>query len=377
MATAMVGQLRGQQVLILPEGTLRTMGKDAQRTNIAAAKAVADAVRTTLGPKGMDKMLVDTIGDIVITNDGVTILEEMEIEHPAAKMMVEVAKTQNQEVGDGTTTSVILAGELLKKAEELLEQEIHPTVITKGFKIAKDEALKILNQIATPVSLNDFETLKKIAITSMSGKSVEKASPRLAGLVVEAIKMVAVSAEGKIKVDTDNIKREKKHGGSSEETELVKGIVIDKEVVHPGMPKNVREAKIALIDAALEVKETETDAEIRITSPDQMQAFIEQEQKMLREMVDKVSESGANVVFCQKGIDDIAQHFLAKRRILSCRRVKKSDMEALSKATGARIITNLQDLEREDLGYARLVEEKKIAGESMTFVRDCKDPKAV
>ena len=377
MATAMVGQLGGQQVLILPEGTLRTIGKDAQRTNIAAAKAVADAVRTTLGPKGMDKMLVDTIGDIVITNDGVTILEEMEIEHPAAKMMVEVAKTQNQEVGDGTTTSVILAGELLKKAEELLEQEIHPTVITKGFKIAKDESLKILNQIATPVSLNDYDMLRKIAITSMSGKSVEKASPKLAGLVVEAVKMVAVTTEGKVKVDTDNIKREKKHGGSSEETELVKGIVIDKEVVHPGMPKNIREAKIALIDAALEVKETETDAEIRITSPDQMQAFIEQEQKMLREMVEKVDESGANVLFCQKGIDDVAQHFLAKKRILSCRRVKKSDMEALSKATGARIVTNLQDLSAEDLGYARLVEEKKIAGESMTFVRDCKDPKAV
>src|SRR5437867_225627 len=377
MATAMVGQLGGQPILILPEGTLRTMGKDAQKTNIAAAKAVADAVRTTLGPKGMDKMLVDSIGDIVITNDGVTILEEMEIEHPAAKMMVEVAKTQNQEVGDGTTTSVILAGELLKRAEDLLEQDIHPTVITRGFKIAKDEAIKILYQIGMPVSLNDFETLRKIAITAMSGKSVEKASPKLASLVVESVKMVAENVDGKMKVDTDNIKREKKHGGSSEETELVKGIVIDKEIVHPGMPKNVKESKIALIDAALEVKETETDAEIRITSPDQMQAFIEQEQKMLREMVDKIADSGANVVFCQKGIDDIAQHFLSKKRILACRRVKKSDMEALAKATGARIVTNLQDLSNEDLGYARIVEEKKIAGEAMTFVRDCRDPKAV
>src|SRR2546428_2121396 len=241
MGTAMIGQLGGQQVLILPEGTLRTIGKDAQRTNIAAAKAVADAVRTTLGPKGMDKMLVDTIGDIVITNDGVTILEEMEIEHPAAKMMVEVAKTQNEEVGDGTTTSVIFAGELLKKAEELLEQEIHPTVITKGFKIAKDESIKILHEIGTQVNLNDFETLRKIAITAMSGKSVEKASPKLATLVVDSVKMVAENIDGKMKVDTDNIKREKKHGGSSEETELVRGIVIDKEIVHPGMPKVIKE----------------------------------------------------------------------------------------------------------------------------------------
>ncbi|MDI6798553.1 MAG: thermosome subunit beta [Candidatus Aenigmarchaeota archaeon] len=374
---AMVGQLGGQPILILPEGTLRTVGRDAQRNNIAAARAVADAVRTTLGPKGMDKMLVDSIGDIVITNDGVTILEEMEIEHPSAKMMVEVAKTQNEEVGDGTTTSVIIAGELLKKAEELLEQEIHPTVITKGFRIAKDEALKILDEISKPVSLEDTETLNKIAITAMSGKSMEKASPKLADLVVQAVKMVAKKEDGKIVVDTDNIKREKRHGGSSEDTELIKGIVIDKEVVHPGMPKTVRNAKIALIDAALEVKETETNAEIRITSPEQMQAFIEQEQKMLKDMVEKIVASGANVVLCQKGIDDIAQHYLAKKGILACRRVKKSDMEALAKATGARIVTTLDDLTPEDLGFAKLVEEKKIAGEAMTFIRECKDPKAV
>ncbi|MBI2546970.1 MAG: TCP-1/cpn60 chaperonin family protein [Candidatus Aenigmarchaeota archaeon] len=373
----MVGNLGGQPVLILPEGTLRSQGKDAQKQNIAAAKAIADAVRSTLGPKGMDKMLVDSIGDIVITNDGVTILEEMEIEHPAAKMMVEVAKTQNEEVGDGTTTSVILAGELLKKAEELLDQEIHPTVITKGFKIAKEEALKILEDIAKPVTLNDMDVLKKIAITSMSGKSIERASPILADIVVEAVKTVAETKDGKVTVDTDNIKREKKHGGSSEETELVKGIVIDKEVVHPAMPKIVEDAKIALLDVALEVKETETDAEIRITSPDQMQAFIEQEQKMLKDMTEKVIASGANVVICQKGIDDIAQHYLAKKKIMVCRRAKKSDMEALAKATGGRIVSNLDDLSLEDLGYARVVEEKKVAGEAMTFIRECKDPKAV
>lgn len=374
---AMVGNLGGQPVLILPEGTLRTRGMDAQRNNIAAAKAVADAVRSTLGPKGMDKMLVDSIGDIVITNDGVTILEEMEIEHPSAKMMVEVAKTQNEEVGDGTTTAVIIAGELLKKAEELLEQEIHPTVITKGFKLAKDEGLKILEEIGIPVKLEDTETLKKIAITAMSGKSVEKASPKLAELVVEAVKMVAKTENGKIVVDNDDVKREKKHGGSSEDTELIRGIVIDKEVVHPGMPKTARNAKIALVDAALEVKETETDAEIRITSPEQMQAFIEQEQRMLKEMVEKVVASGANVLICQKGIDDIAQHYLAKKGVLACRRVKKSDMEALAKATGGRIVSNLEDLTAADLGFARLVEEKKVAGEAMTFIRECKDPKAV
>jgi len=374
---AMIGQLGGQPVLILPEGTLRTVGRDAQRNNIAAAKAVADAVRTTLGPKGMDKMLVDSVGDIVITNDGVTILEEMEIEHPSAKMMVEVAKTQNEEVGDGTTTSVVIAGELLKKAEELLEQEIHPTIITKGFRIAKDEALRILEEIAKPVSLEDKEILKKIALTAMSGKSMEKASPKLADIVVEAVRVIATKENGKIVVNRDNIKREKKHGGSADDTELIKGIVIDKEVVHPGMPKAVKNAKIALLDAALEIKETETDAEIRITSPEQMQAFIEQEQKMLKDMVKKIVASGANVVLCQKGIDDLAQHYLAKEGILACRRVKRSDMEALAKATGGRIVTNLDDLTSEDLGFAKVVEEKKIAGEAMTFIRECKDPKAV
>jgi thermosome len=377
MVNAMMGNLGGQPILILPEGSLRTVGRDAQKNNIAAAKAVADAVRTTLGPKGMDKMLVDSIGDIVITNDGVTILEEMSIEHPAAKMMVEVAKTQNEEVGDGTTTSVILAGELLSKAEQLLDQEIHPTVITRGFKMAKDEALKIMEEIAKPIELEENEMLNQIALTSMSGKSVERSSPFLAEIVVNAIKEVAQKENGKVVIDTDNIKREKKHGGSAEETELIRGIVIDKEVVHPGMPKRIENAKIALLDMALEVKETETDAEIRITSPEQMQAFLETEQRMLKVMTEKVVAAGANVVLCQKGIDDLAQHYLAKKGILASRRVKKSDMELLAKATGGRIVSNLDDLAATDLGYAKIVEEKKIGGEAMTFIRECKNPKAV
>jgi len=377
MANMQMGQIGGQPVLILPEGTFRQQGRGAQGQNIAAAKAVADAVRSTLGPKGMDKMLVDSIGDIVITNDGVTILEEMEIEHPAAKMMVEVAKTQDEEVGDGTTTSVIIAGELLKKAGELIDQEIHPTVITRGFRLARDEALKILDEISIPVSLNDADILKQIALTSMSGKSMEKASPALADIVVEAVKTVAVQSNGKVEVDTSDIKREKKHGGSAEETELVRGIVLDKDVVHPAMPKKVKDAKIALVDTALEIKETETDAQIRITSPDQMQAFVEQEQRMLKQMVDKVIASGASVLFSQKGIDDMAQHYLGKKGILTARRVKQSDMEALAKATGGRIVTNLDDLTATDLGYAKTVEEEKVGGDEMIFVRDCKDPKAV
>jgi thermosome len=374
---AMLGSLGGQPILILPEGTLRSTGRDAQKNNIAAAKAVADAVKSTLGPKGMDKMLVDSIGDIVITNDGVTILEEMDVEHPAAKMMVEVAKTQNEEVGDGTTTSVVIAGELLKKAEELLDQEIHPTVITRGFKIAKDEALKILEDIAKPIDIDDTETLMKIALTSMSGKSVEKASPKLAEIVIQAVRKIAKKVNGKIEVDTDDISRVKKHGGSAEETELIEGIVVDKEVVHPAMPKKVENAKIALLDVALEVKEPETDAQIRITSPEQMQAFLDQEQRMLKSMVEKIARVNANVVLCQKGIDDVAQHYLAKKGILACRRVKQSDMEKLAKATGGKIISNLDDLTPEDLGFAKVVEERKIAGEAMTFVKGCKDPKAV
>ncbi len=370
-------QLAGQPILILPEGTLRTLGKDAQRTNIAAAKAVADAVRTTLGPKGMDKMLVDSLGDIVITNDGVTILEEMQVEHPAAKMLVEVAKTQNEEVGDGTTTAAVLAGELLKKAESLLEQDIHSTVITKGYKLAREKALELLESISEKVTPENTEKLMEIAITSMTGKSAERASKHLAKLVVDAVKTVMEKVNGKIKIDSDNIKIEKRQGGSSEDTELIKGVVIDKEVVHPGMPKYVKNAKIALLDCSLEIEKTETDAQIRITSPEQLQSFLEQEEKMLKEMVEKVAASGCNVLFCQKGIDDIAQHYLAKKGILAARRVKKSDMEKLSRATGGKIVSNVSDLTKDDLGFAGVVEERKIAGEELIFVRDCKNPKSV
>ena len=371
------GQLGGQPILVLPEGTLRTLGKDAQHTNIAAAKAVADAVRTTLGPKGMDKMLVDNLGDIVITNDGVTILQEMQIEHPAAKMLVEVAKTQNEEVGDGTTTAAVVAGELLKKAETLLDQDIHPTVITKGYKIAGEKALEILNNISEDIKPEDINTLVKIAMTSMSGKSAERASEHLAKLAVEAVRTVMERVDTKLSIDKEDIKLEKKQGGSSEDTELIKGIIIDKEVVHPAMPKHVHNARIALLDASLEIEKTETEAQIQITSPNQLQNYLDEEEKILKVMVEKVATSGCNVLFCQKGIDDVAQHYLSKKGILTARRVKKSDIEKLARATGGRIISNLSDLTREDLGYAGIVEEQKIAGEQMIFVRECKNPKAV
>ncbi|MCD6525289.1 MAG: TCP-1/cpn60 chaperonin family protein [Thermococcus sp.] len=372
-----MAQLAGQPVVILPEGTQRYVGRDAQRLNILAARIIAETVRTTLGPKGMDKMLVDSLGDIVITNDGATILDEMDIQHPAAKMMVEVAKTQDKEAGDGTTTAVVIAGELLRKAEELLDQNIHPSIIIKGYALAADKAQEILDQIAKDVDVDDVETLKKAAITAITGKAAEEEREYLANIAVEAVRQVAEKVDGTYKVDLDNIKFEKKEGGSVRDTKLIRGVVIDKEVVHPGMPKRVENAKIALINEALEVKETETDAEIRITSPEQLQAFLEQEEKMLREMVDKIKEVGANVVFVQKGIDDLAQHYLAKYGILAVRRVKKSDMEKLAKATGAKIVTNVRDLTAEDLGEAELVEQRKVAGENMIFVEGCKNPKAV
>jgi archaeal chaperonin len=364
---------QGQQpIYVLPEGTLRTIGKDAQHNNIAAAKIVADSVRSTLGPKGMDKMLVDGMGDIVITNDGVTILEEMQIEHPAAKMIVEVAKTQNEEVGDGTTTATILAGELLKKAEGMLDQNIHPTVINRGYKLAKEKSLEILDAISMSISLEDQDSLEKIATTAMTGKSAERASDHLSKIAVRAVSTIAKDG-----INKDDIKFEKKQGASVEETELISGIIIDKEIVHSGMPKNVSNATIALIDTSLEITKTETEAKISITSPDQMQSFLEQEEKMLRGMVNKVVKSGANVVFCQKGVDDVAQHFLAKAGILVARRVKQSDMNRLAKATGGKIVKTLDDISPEDLGFAGLVEEKKISGMEMIFIRECKDPKAV
>ncbi|MCX6815508.1 MAG: thermosome subunit beta [Candidatus Aenigmarchaeota archaeon] len=341
----------GQPIFILPEGTLRNTGRDAQSRNIAAAKMIADSVRTTLGPKGMDKMLIDSIGDITITNDGATILREMEIENPAAKMMVEVAKTQEDEVGDGTTTAVILTGELLKKAEGLLEQEIHPTLIIRGFRIAKDKALKIVESISEKVDINDMVTLEKIAMTAMTGKGSDAAKDSLAKIAVDAITIVADNTNGKLTINKDDVKIEKKQGGSIDDTELIRGLVIDKEIVHPSMPKSIKSAKITLLDVALEVKETETNAEIRITDPQQLQAFLDQESRMLKDMVKKVVDSGCNVVFCQKGIDDLAQHYLAKQGIAAARRVKKSDMEKLAKATGAKIVSTLEELSKEDLGY--------------------------
>ncbi len=370
-------QMSGQPIFILPEGTLRNTGKDAQSKNIAAAKVVAESVRTTLGPKGMDKMLVDGIGDITITNDGATILNEMEIEHPAAKMIVEVAKTQESEVGDGTTTAVIISGELLKKAGDLLDQNIHPTVITRGYRLAKDYALKVLPEISTNVSIKDKQYLEQIAMTAMTGKSSEAAKEPLAKIAVDAVCLVADTQNGKTAISRDDIKIEQRQGGAMEDTELIKGIVIDKEVVHSGMPKRVKNAKIALLDCSLEVKETETDAQIRITSPDQLQAFVEQESRMLKNMVEKVVASGCNFVFCQKGIDDLAQHYLAKKGVSAARRVKKSDMDKLAKSTGAKVVSSVDEITKDDLGFAGLVEELRLGGEEMLFIRECKDPKAV
>ena len=362
-----------QPIFILPEGYQRTIGRDAQRTNILAAKLVAETVRTTLGPKGMDKMIVDSLGDVTITNDGVTILEEMQIEHPAAKMLVEVAKTQEDEVGDGTTTAVVLAGELLKNAERLLEQEVHPTVIAKGYQIAGEQAMKILNDIAEKVTPDDHDILRKIAMTAMTGKGAESNKEVLADLTVKAVQQVA----DKNLVDIRDIKIEKKVGDSVKESELIRGVVLDKERVNSGMPKRVENAKIAILDVAVEIKNTETEAKIQISDPSQMGAFLEQEAKMIRSMVDKIVKSGANVVICQKGIDDLAQHYLAKNKIYAARRVKKSDMDMLAKATGGRIVSSLDDLSKDDLGMAGIVEEMKVGDEDMTYVRECKNPKAV
>lgn len=373
----MAAQMGGQPVLILPEKVQRYLGRDAQRMNIMAARVIAQAVRTTLGPRGMDKMLVDNLGDVTITNDGVTILDEMDVEHPAAKMMVEIAKVQEDEVGDGTTTAVVLAGELLKRAEELLDQDIHATVIATGYRRAATKAQEILGNMAMSLAKDDEKTLKQIALTAMSSKGSEMRGEKLADLCVKAVRQIVEESDGKIEADIDNIKVEKKSGGSSADSQLVKGLVLDKEVVHPGMPKRVEKAKIALLNLALEVKETETDAKINITDPEQLRSFLEEERHMLQEMVEQVKKAGVNVVLCQKGIDDIAQHYLAKAGILAARRVKESDMEKLARATGGKIVTNIKDLMAKDLGSAALVEERKIAGEEMIFIEGCKDPKAV
>ena len=366
-----------QPIYILPESAIRTKGREAHRNNIAAAKLVAETVRTTLGPKGMDKMLVDSMGDITITNDGVTILEEMHIEHPAAKMLVEVAKTQENEVGDGTTTAVVLAGELLKNAEDLIDKEVHPTVIVKGYRIAADIAQKVLYNIAENLEIDDFDTLKKIAITAMTGKGAEAAKEKLSELAVSSISRIIEVQDKKLVIDLDNIKLEKKVGGSTEDSELVDGIILDKERVNSTMPRMIKDAKILLLDSAIEIKNLENDAKIQVTSPDQLQAFMDNEEKMLRQMVEKIIYSGANVVLCQKGVDDLAQHFLAKQGIYVVRRIKDSDMVKLAKATGARVTNNLDDISKEDIGYAGIVEAQKMGDEEWTFVKNCKNPKAV
>ena len=367
----------GQPILILKEGTARTRGREAQRNNIMAARIIAEAVRTTLGPRGMDKMLVDSLGDITITNDGAAILKEVEVEHPAAKMMVEVAKTQDNMVGDGTTTVVVLAGELLKRAEELLDQNIHPTVIVSGYRKAAQKAAEILDKIAIPIDIDDKEALKKVAFTSMGSKAVGTARDHLAEIAIEAVKQIAEKRGDRWVADIDNVQIIKKEGKSLHDTELVRGIILDKEVVHAGMPKRVENAKIALLNCPLEIEKTEFSAEIRIRDPLQMKAFLDKENEMLRNMVEKIKNAGANVVICQKGIDDMAQHFLAKAGILAVRRAKESDMEKLARATGGRIVTNLDDLKPEDLGYAELVEERKIGEDRMVFIEGCKDPRSV
>jgi thermosome len=374
----MCAQLGGQPIFIMKEGTERTRGKDAMQNNISAAKVIAEAVRTSLGPRGMDKMLVDQFGDVVITNDGATILKEIDVQHPAAKMMVEVAKTQDSEVGDGTTTSVILAGEFLKRAQKLLEQQIHPTVITEGFRKASEKAVEILDEMSVQSGIDDYEGLKNAAMTCMSSKIVSESRDMLADLCIDAIKSVAEKDEDDNWVaDIDKIQIQKKEGEMIDDTKLIKGIILDKEVVNPGMPKTMENAKILLLQSALEVEKTEFDSKLQITSPDQIQAFLDEEENMLRRMVDKIKASGANVVICQKGIDDMAQHFLAQNGIMAVRRVKKSDIEKLANATNGRIFNDLDDVTPELLGEAGLVEERKVMGESWIFIEECKDPKSV
>ena len=367
----------GQPVLILKEGTTRSRGKEAQRNNIMAARVIGEVLKTTLGPRGMDKMLIDGLGDITITNDGAAILKEIDVEHPAAKMMVEIAKTQDDMVGDGTTTAVVLASELLKKAEELLDQNIHPIILVSGYRKASQKAIEVINKIAVPLDVNDRKTLLKVALTSMSSKSLGSAKEHLAEISIDAVKQIAEQRGDKTIADIDNIQLIKKTGKSLLETQLIRGIIIDKEVVNPGMPKTKENAKVLLLDVALEIEKTEMSAEIRIKDPSQMKAFLDQENGMMEKMVTKVKASGADIVFCQKGIDDMVQHFLSKAGIMAARRVKESDMEKLARATGGRIISQLDDLKVADLGLAGLVEERKIGDDKMIFVEKCKDPHSV
>ena len=367
----------GQPVLILKEGTAQTRGREAQRNNILAAKLVGEIVRSSLGPRGMDKMLVDSLGDVTVTNDGATILKEIDVQHPAAKAMVEISKATDNEVGDGTTSAVVLASALLEKAEELLDKDVHPTVIVDGYKKAAEKAREILSSIAIKVDPKDREWLNKIARTSMATKLVSSEGKYLATLVVDALLLVAEEQDGKLKVDIDDVKVEKKPGGSITDSKLIQGIVLDKEVVHSGMPKRVTNAKIALLNCPLEIEKTEFDAKININNPEQIKMFLDEENRMLREMVEKIASTGANVVICQKGIDDIAQHYLAKAGILAVRRAKESDMTKLAKATGGRVVTSLEELSPSDLGYAELVEERRVEEDKWVFVEGCKNPKAV
>jgi thermosome len=373
----MAAQLGGTPILILKEGTERTRGKDATSVNIQAARVIADSVRTALGPRGMDKMLVDNFGDVVITNDGATILKEIDVQHPVAKFVVELSKTQDDEVGDGTTTVVVLAGELLKQAEHLLELDVHPTVIVEGLRKATDKAIELVDKNSRRVTIDDVEELKKVAITAMSSKVVVGSSAFFADMVVQAVRQVAEQKDGKWRVDVDDIAITKKEGESLEDSTLVPGIVIDKEVVHSQMPKSAKYPKIALLAGALEITKTEFDAKINITSADQMKMFLDREQEMLKEMVDAIANTGANVVFCQKGIDDLIQHYLTKTGILAVRRVKKSDMEKLTKATGGKVIMNVKELEVSDLGTAERVEEQKIGDDKMIFVEGAPEAKAI
>jgi thermosome len=378
-----IGQIQtsagSMPVVILKEGTRESKGKEAQKNNLTAAKLVAEVVKSSLGPRGMDKMLVDTLGDVTITNDGATILKEIDVQHPAAKMVVEVAKSVDNEVGDGTTSSVIFTGALLEKAEELIDKNVHPSVIVDGYSAASNEALKVLDKIALKVKTDDKDLLAKIANTSMYSKLVSEDSPVLSKIVVDATQLIAdINEKTKaLKVDLDNVKVEKKAGGSIHDTSLIRGIILDKEVVHSGMPKRIEKAKIALINSPLEIEKTEMSAEIRISDPQQMQMFLEEENNMLRAMVEKIKTSGANVLLCQKGIDDIAQHYLSKYGILAVRRVKESDMTKLTKATGARLVNNIDDLTSKDLGSADLVEERKVETDKWVFIEGCKNPKAV
>jgi thermosome len=371
-------QTGGVPVLILKEGTNRSRGREAQHNNITAAKIVAESVRSALGPKGMDKMLVTSFGDVTITSDGRTILDEMDVQNPAAKMLVEVSKNQDNEAGDGTTSAVIIAGELLSKGEELVEKNIHPTVIIDGYRLAQGKALETLDKISISVDLTTPDFLKKAAVTSMASKLVAEHKEYLADIVVKAMLAVAEKDEdGTYKVDVDDVRIEKKTGDSLQDTSLIKGIVIDKEIVHSGMPKRVEKAKIALLDVSLEIEKTEYDSKLAIESPDQIEAFLNQEESMLKTMADKIAATGANVVICQKGIDDLVQHFLSRKGIVAIRRAKKSDMEKIAKSTGASIVSTLESLTSKDLGYAATVEERKVAEDKMTFIEGAKNPKSV